>query len=323
MNRVLWRKCITEAQWLWLALAVLLFAFCWIRVWIVTFFDTSRFQAILEQVWEDYQQFFTVSLAEMLTYAARVGMTYVEPLVIVVIAIWAVARGSSTVSGEISRGTMEMLLAQPISRRQAFTAQVTVTTIGVALLALVSWLGVWIGIEVNTVEIKGAAPTIRLPFLGFEVPNPLGERPSLRVPMSTQVAASDIAPAAFNLFALGFCMTGVVTLVSAWDRYRWRTVGVSTGILVVQFMMKGFGAAAESLAWLKRFTFFTPYEPLKWVSYEAQESGRGWAFVLTDADGQFMSWGPLAHNTLLFCIGLIGLIAAGVVFNRRDLPAPL
>jgi ABC-2 type transport system permease protein len=95
MNRAVWKKSIAEAQWLWLALAVLLFGFCWVRVWIVSMFETSRFQAILEQVWDDYQQFFTISLADLLTYTARVGMTYAEPLVIVIVALWSVARGSA------------------------------------------------------------------------------------------------------------------------------------------------------------------------------------------------------------------------------------
>jgi ABC-2 type transport system permease protein len=323
MNRALWKKCIAEAQWLWLALAVLLFAFCWVRVWIVTLFETSRFQAILEQVWDDYQQFFTISLAEMLTYSARVGLTYVEPLVIVIFALWAVARGSAAVSGEISRGTMEMLLAQPVSRFQAFFAQATVTTAGAGLLALFSWFGVWIGIEVNTVKIEGPPPSFRVPFFDLEIPNPLGQRPTRRVPMSTQVQARELAPAAFNLFSLGFCMAGVATLVSACDRYRWRTIGVATGILVVQFIVKGFAFSAESLAWMKRWTFFTPYEPLKWVALETRHPGRGWSFLLTNAQGQFLEWGPMAHNSVLLGLGLAAYIAACIIFLRRDLPAPL
>jgi ABC-2 type transport system permease protein len=323
MNRALWKKCLTEAQWLWLALAVLLFAFCWVRVWIVTLFETSRFQAILEQVWDDYQQFFTVSLAELLTYPVRIGMTYAEPLVLVVVAVWAIARGSAAVSGEIGRGTMEMLLAQPISRLQAFAAQAVTTTAGVALLAFVSWLGIWIGIQVNTVKIEEPPPAIRVPLVNVEIPIPLAERTFRRVPMSSQVDARDLAPGAFNLFALGFCMAGISTLVSSCDRYRWRTIGVATGVLLVQYVMKGFAITAASLGWMSQLTLFTPYEPLKWVSLEARRAGQGWAWLHTDAQGRFLEWGPLANNAVLLGIGLTAYLAATVVFNRRDLPAPL
>lgn len=323
MNRALWKKCLVEAQWLWLTLAALLFTFSWIRVWLVTLFNTSRFQRVVEQFWDDYQQFVPISLAEFLGYPARVAFTYTEPIVIVAVAAWAIARGSAAVSGEINRGTMEMLLAQPLSRFQIFFAQAVVTTVGAALLALASWMGVWVGIEVNTVEIEGPPPTIRVPWFDVELPNPLGQRTPQRVPMSTQVTPRELAPAAFNLFALAFCMAGIATLLSSWDRYRWRTIGLASGVLVVQFVTKGFAVADESLAWMKRGTIFTPYEPLKWVSLEARQPGRGWSWMVTDPDGQFFEWGPLANHAILLALGLAAYGIAALIFQRRDLPAPL
>ena len=66
MNRALWKKTLAEAQWLWLALAVLLFTFSWLRVWIVAIFEMSRYATVVEQFWDDYQQFFAVSLSDLL-----------------------------------------------------------------------------------------------------------------------------------------------------------------------------------------------------------------------------------------------------------------
>jgi ABC-2 type transport system permease protein len=141
--------------------------------------------------------------------------------------------------------------------------------------------------------------------------------------MSTQVVGRELAPGAFNLFSLGFCMAGVTTLISSADRYRWRTIGVATGVLLVQFVMKGFGVAAERLAWMKQLTLFTPYEPLKWVNLEAHHPGQGWALLLTDSQGSQMAWGPLAHNAILLGIGLAAYGVAAFIFTRRDLPPPL
>ena len=42
---------------------------------------------------------------------------YVHPLVQIIFCIWAVGRASGAVAGELDRGTMELLLAQPLSRR--------------------------------------------------------------------------------------------------------------------------------------------------------------------------------------------------------------
>ena len=47
---------------------------------------------------------------------------YVHPLVLFSAVIWAIMRGSDCVSGEIGRGTMEMLLAQPVRRTSLYTA---------------------------------------------------------------------------------------------------------------------------------------------------------------------------------------------------------
>src|SRR4051812_30890373 len=41
---------------------------------------------------------------------------FVHPVTQATICIWAVGRGASAIAGEIDRGTMELLLAQPISR---------------------------------------------------------------------------------------------------------------------------------------------------------------------------------------------------------------
>jgi ABC-2 type transport system permease protein len=322
MNRALWKKTLGEAQWLWLALAVLLFGFCWIRVWVVALFEMSRYAAIVEQFWDDYQQFFAVSLADLLSYPVRIGMTYAEPVVMAAMAVWAIARGSAAVSGEISRGTMEMLLAQPVSRLQAFSAQAAVTVVGAALLAFASWLGIWVGIETNTVEVEGPSPTIHVPMLDVDIPNPLAEPERRRAPMSSQVAASDLAPAAFNLFSLGVCIAGLATLLSSWDRYRWRTIGLATGLVFVELVVKGLAFATPKLAWLKPFSFFAPYEPLKWIALEARH-GQGWAFVAADPKTGLMEWGPSANNAALLGIGAAALIVGAIIFSRRDLPAPL
>jgi ABC-2 type transport system permease protein len=197
-----------------------------------------------------------------------------------------------------------------------------VTVLGAGLLAFASWLGIWVGIEVNTVEVEGPAPSIHVPLLDMEIPIPLSEREMTPVPMSSQVAAEDLAPAAFNLFALGVCMAGIATFFSSWDRYRWRTIGLTTGLLLVQLVIKGVAFAAPSLAWLKRCSFFTPYEPLKWIALEARR-GEGWALTVADPKTGLWEWGPAAHNGLLLTIGAAGFLAAAIIFSRRDLPAPL
>ena len=48
--------------------------------------------------------------------------------------MFAIARGSDVVSGELGRGTLEMLLAQPVSRLQVLYTQAAVTLVCLLLL---------------------------------------------------------------------------------------------------------------------------------------------------------------------------------------------
>ena len=41
------------------------------------------------------------------------------------------------------------------------------------------------------------------------------------------------------------------------------------------------------------------------------------------ADGEFFDLGPLGYNLILLGVAVAGYLAAGIVFHRRDLPAPL
>ena len=41
---------------------------------------------------------------------------YVHPLMQTIFCIWAVGRASGAIAGEMDRGTMELLLAQPLAR---------------------------------------------------------------------------------------------------------------------------------------------------------------------------------------------------------------
>src|SRR5688572_7639806 len=57
------------------------------------------------------------------------SMAYVHPLTQTILCIWAIGRASGAIAGEIDRGTMELLLAQPIRRGQVVLAHLIVDLI--------------------------------------------------------------------------------------------------------------------------------------------------------------------------------------------------
>ncbi len=261
-NRALWKKAFYESSLLFLGCALVLYLFCWVRVWITSRLEMGRFQNILENLPESWQRLAPVPIKQLFSYEGRIAVTYEEPVVYLMMAIWCIARSSDAVSGGLGRGTMEMLLAQPVSRRQVISVHTTVTLIGVLLLATIAYLGTMTG--VNTTTVVQAAPATEVPIFGFDIPFTGGE--PVDVPMNEIVAPETFLPAAVNYFGLGVFLVGFTTLMSSWDRYRWRTIGITVGFYVVSTILELVGLAVDGFGWVKHFTFFSAYEPIRFVS---------------------------------------------------------
>lgn len=330
MRMALLRKSIYDARLLLFSSAIVVFAFCWLRVWIVTLLPMDRFRTIVEQ-FREFERFVPVSFDQLFTYPGRIALTYDEFIVIMCMAIWSIARGSDAVAGELDRGTMEMVASQPVSRKRILLTQALVTTLGTILLAGASWLGLYAGIQTTTVaEPVKAEESLWVPLLGFDPASLFfGEDPARQteetreVPMASKVNPHDMWPAAVNYFALGFFLAGLSTLVSAQNRYRWRTIGIVAAIYVLQLVLKIIGLAADRWSWLLKLTFFSAYEPERFVSIAVNQPSSTWHLWLVNDQGQWTELGPLGYDLLLLFMGMLAYVLAAIIFSRRDLPAPL
>jgi ABC-2 type transport system permease protein len=323
LNRAVLTKCISEARLLFAATAVLVFAFCWVRVFIVARLQMSQFAAIVEQVWDQFKDFSPVPLDQLLSYTGRIAIGYNEPIVVFGISIFAIARGSDAVSGELGRGSMEMLLAQPVSRMQVLYTQALVTVSCLFLLCLATWAGTAAGVYTATVREDAPPPAITVPLLGYRIPVPFTTPEKIEVPMREKVEIEHFLPGAVNLFCLGVALAGVSTLVSAFDRYRWRTIGIVVSLYIVHLVLKILGQAFEEVGWMQDLSLFTAYEPQKFISIAAHDPANTWALALYNSQNQYTELGPLGYNLVLLGVGAAGYLAAGIVFHKRDLPAPL
>jgi ABC-2 type transport system permease protein len=314
------RKFLEQSLLLWLGCALALFSFNWVRVWVVSLIDMGRFQIILEQ-FREFERFAPISFDQLFTYAGRIGMAFDEPIVIFCIVVWGIARGSDVVSGELNRGTMEMLLAQPLSRKQFVLTHAAVSICGLALLAVSAWMGIWIGVQFSSVEETVAPPSLQIPLIGYRIPITFEDPEKSLVFMRDIVDCSVFLPSTLNLFAFGFFVLALTCLMSSWDRYRWRTIGIVIAIYVFQLVVFGLGKAAEQLHWLTHLSFFDLYRPQP-IAKAVMEHGHGaaWSLIPFD-DTHFL--GPFAFTLILLLAGAIFYAAALRIFARRDLPAPL
>lgn len=320
IDRVLVRTYLVQSLLLWAACAVTLFAFAWVRVWVSSLIDMGQFRTILEQ-FRDFERFAPIGFDSLFTHTGRIGMTFDEPIVILCTVIWAIARGSDVVSGELGRGTLEMLLAQPISRARLILSHAVVAIGGLAMIVLALWAGIAVGVARTEVTETVPPPALRIPFTAIEIPLTTAGPTQVSFPMSDVVNPADFAAGVFSLFAFGFFVLGLSTLFSSWDRYRWRTIGLVLAIYVVQLVIFGLGKAADRLAWLQGWSFFNWYRPQQQIAEIAKGSPwDAWRWTGPVDDCWF---GPGVYPWFLIGGGLLFYSLAILVFRRRDLPAPL
>ena len=237
------------------------------------------------------------------------AVALLHPVVIILGCLWAVGRSGGAIAGELDRGTMELLLSQPVPRYCLVLAHFLVDCAVIPLLCLAVYAGTQLGLYLVgpfTVDYSALA---KLPpaFQVFVKAGP----PTLAVSAERQVLAL------VNLAALLFATSGLAIAVSSVGRNRWRSLGVATLAGVAMFTANVVGQLWEAAAFARPFTVFFYYQPQKiWLKDD-------WHVDLGDA---FTPGRPLAEVpvlAVLFGAGLLGYAFALTVFTRRDLPAPL
>ena len=322
MTRVLLRKYFAESALLWSACAVVLVAFNILRVWSVSLVETEKFKTVIEQ-FREYERFSPIPFDQMFSYVGRIGVTYDEPIVVMCVVVWVITLGSDVISGELGRGTMEMLLAQPVTRGQILRAHGIVATLGLASLSACVWLGIWIGIQCVSVEETPPQATLYVPIVGINLPLPETPREPVITPMRDLVDASVFGVGALNLFAFGFALLGISTCVSAFDRYRWRAIGLVIGFYICNLILMIASQATDWLEWLSYLTYFSCYKPERIIQYAIQpDNGSPWQLMITSDDGTAQI-GPLGMTLVMIAIGCVGYVIAQIRFARRDMPAPV
>jgi ABC-2 type transport system permease protein len=295
--------------------------FFWLRVWLVSRLDSGRFQQILELLPSNFRSMVKVDFSFIVTHTGRLSIGFEEPMVLLVMSIWCIARGSDLVSGELSRGTMEMLLAQPLSRRRAFLVPLVYAGVGVALLAVASLVGTWLGIA-TIVANEAYYPSFKLPVLGLSLPIPFAQPIATQVPMYELVDWRSFWPGALNLFCVGITILGLAAVFSAYDRFRWRAIGGVSIALILMTLVKVAAMSHESLRWLGWLTIFSAFEPALFISQTQGDPAATWAWSFSDARG-VLTPSHWTYNSVLVALGAALIWHAGRVFEKRDLPAPL
>lgn len=322
MSKALIKKYISEACLLWIAMALGVSIFCWFRVWIVGELDSAQFRQIIDLLPKDWRKFSTVDFDWLVSYLGRTSLCLDEPMLSMLVIGWVMVRGSDVVSGELNRGSMEMLLAQPISRSSVYCSHAVCTLIGLFLLVVLTWLAMSVGIWTTSVT-ETTYPTILLPIWQAPIPLRFLEPGVETIPMGNEVNPILFLPGIFKLFYLGLFFGGLAAFCSALDRYRWRTLGVVAAFYFVNAGIKLLSMASEKLSWLKYFNVFSFFSPANSIESASADWQTLFLWFERDAQGAIHGTGMLLDTLVLCGLGLLFYYLGFVRFQRRDLPAPV
>ncbi len=229
MNLALWKKAVRDA-WLQLAIcSAILAAFSWLFVWLMSQLDLGLMAVLLNMMPPWAKSLMGAPVADMATLAGRLGILYVHMVTLLVSIGWAVGRGSDPITGEIGRGTADLILSLPVRRFSILVAP-----------GVVAWAGAF----VLAGSVMGGTG------LGM-----------LTVDMPESVSLVRFLPGAINLACMVFCLTGVTVFVSSWNRDRWRTIVLSGGFYVVSMIVKIIWRLRPQDDWLRYFTFLSAFQP--------------------------------------------------------------
>ncbi len=287
MIRALLAKAVSDAKWLFGALALLLFFFPWLNIWVSSMISMPAFSEFLASALpKRWERISGVPFSQIATPAGRVALVYIHPMIVFGSAAWAITRGSDCVSGEIGRGTMELLLAQPVRRTTVYWTQAAVTICGSALLAVAVWCGTAMGLAT--------------------------------IASQQSVSAALFVPPALNVFAVMVCLGGISALASSWGTQRWRTVGLLGAFYVVSTLLTVVGQASDQWHWLRLIAFTTAYKPQTMVA----RPDDAWS-LFSFQDGVLDGLGLGGLQALLIFVGSLAYLSGALIFSRREIPAPV
>lgn len=140
----------------------------------------------------------------------------------------AVVLGARAVAGEVENGTLELVLAQPISRRAYLTAHIAFAVVALTLLCAAGAVGTLVGARMFAIE---------------------------------DVSVVAVASVAVNFLLLLFALYAATLLASAFGREGGRALGMGVLLAVTSFLVHTVALLWSDVSGLRPFALHTYYAP--------------------------------------------------------------
>ena len=170
------------------------------------------------------EQFMSFGGGDVFSLSGSIALGFIHPILIILVSVFAVGFATSAVAGERQRGTLEVLLARPISRSSLYVT-LAVSAAGFIAISVAAFLvGSTVGAVVAGVEDELAAD--RLPLLWLNGVLLFGSFAAIG--LAASVSTNRLAPA----------------------------LGVTLGILVVMYFFDVLGSLWPDAEFLRPWSLF-------------------------------------------------------------------
>lgn len=223
-------RSLASRHMLFLALCLLfLGAFEFLICGIVATVDVS---GMLKEVTKAVPSFLQSLLSEQvlagMTTRGLVAFGWNHPLALALGAAVAITLASRAVAGEIENGMLELLLSQPLSRRNYLLTHILFATLTLAALSLAGVLGTYLGQRYYALNLFGSRPLLQL---------------------------------ALNFFLLQLAWYSLALVLSVYARESGRVTGVVFLLVLASFFAQVFGKLWPAAAWLLPYSLYNYYSP--------------------------------------------------------------
>jgi ABC-2 type transport system permease protein len=231
------RKNLLDSRWLLAMNSLALFGLCWVFVYAAHRIEKEIVKNIQAATGgRELRTLRALGGSSMDFSTAAIEMAFWNhPFVLLIFSVWAIARGSAAVAGEIEKGTMDLVLSRPVARTSFLASQVVTAVAGFLLMAGAMIAGNLVGSHYNTLISPASAFTLSKPAL--------------------------------NLVAFGWAIFGYTLFLSSFDFVRWRPNLIASVITLAGFIALVLAAIPQlDLKWLEKFSIFKAYDPVEVVT---------------------------------------------------------
>ncbi len=203
------------------------FMWMYVAMWPSFSKESERFLELADAYPEAIMEALSINMADMFGslegFIAGEHFSIVWPIILIILVL---AYASSAIAGEVEKGTIELLLAQPISRLKIFFAKYFSGLVIIAAFILLSNFSVVPFSFLHNVDFR-LQNYLAISILGF-------------------------------LFA--FAIYGICIMLSSFSSSKGKPMAVTGGLLIIMYALNVFSAFQESVENLKYASFFHYYD---------------------------------------------------------------